>query len=33
VTSVTENILRRENVLVIKTGSLGLRIPSSVRVF
>ncbi len=33
VTSVTENILRRENVLVIKTGSPGLRIPSSVRVF
>lgn len=31
--SVNEDLLRRENVLVIKTGSAGLRIPSTVRVF
>lgn len=33
ISSVTEAILRRENILVIKTGSPGLTIPSSVRIF
>lgn len=33
IASVTEDIVRRENVLVIKTGSPGLNIPPTVRVF